>query len=142
MCMKAPSLVVFLDWLPAVQHSQSIATLHLRDPIGYVCSDTFLFIPARAFGAWQESSRMTYTLIRLPSYSSSCILLFYRSKGTEHLINLSQTHGSLYFLLPPSCQYLFGFLHLNLSRRGQGYCVKKPPPLTPTTCVIDLLLPR
>jgi hypothetical protein len=85
---------------------------------------------------------MTYTLIRLPSYSSSCILLFYRSKGTEHLINLSQTHGSLYFLLPPSCQYLFGFLHLNLSRRGQGYCVKKPPPLTPTTCVIDLLLPR
>ena len=125
MCMKAPSLVVFLDWLPAVQHSQSIATLHLRDPIGYVCSDTFFLIPARAFGAWQESSRMTHTLNRLSSYSGSCILSFYRSKGTEHLINLSQTYGSLSFLLPPSCQYLFGFLHLNLSRRGQGYCVKK-----------------
>jgi len=109
-----------------VQQSQSIATLHLRDPIGYVCSDTFFFIPARAFGAWQESSRMTYTPIRLSSYSGSCILSFYRSKGTEHLINLSQTYGSLSFLLPPSCQYLSGFLHLNLSRRGQGYCVKKP----------------
>jgi hypothetical protein len=59
-----------------------------------------VFIPARAFGAWQESSRMTHSLIRLCSYSGSCILLFYCSKGTEHLINLSQTYGSLSFLAP------------------------------------------
>ena len=119
--------MVFADWVPAVQQSQSIATLHLRDPIGCVCSDTFIFYhPGTRFwclAGVKPHDLYSFVSLHIVAPVPSCSNA---AREPNFCSTFPRPTDPFLFYFASSCRYLSGFLHLNLSRRGQGYCVKKP----------------
>ena len=74
---------------------------------------------------------MTYSLIRVSSYSTPCILCYTAAREPNFCSTSPRFADPFVFYSPTVVPVPPGFLHPNLSHRVQGYCVRRKKSFTP-----------